>query len=87
MSLLDRVVGGVACRDVLSALSDYLDGELPADRVAAIEAHLAGCDRCERFGGRFGAVVGALRSTLRDPDPPLDVRRRLRRRLAEEAGG
>jgi anti-sigma factor RsiW len=81
---LDRDVGGIRCREVLTGLSAYLDGELPAADRARVDAHLRACDRCERFGGAFGAVVGALRRELADP-PPLEdgVARRLRTRLAE----
>jgi anti-sigma factor RsiW len=59
---LDREVAGLSCRDVLADLSDLLDGLLPASRVAAIHAHLAGCETCARFGGSVGAIVAALRA-------------------------
>lgn len=86
MSVLDRVVGGVSCRDVLADLSEYVDGALPPSRVAAVQAHLAGCDRCERFGGRFASTVGALRRSLAVPagGVPPDTAAGLRRRLAED---
>ncbi len=67
---LDRRVAGLRCRDVLSDLSEFLDGNLAPERVAAIHAHLAGCDTCARFGGRVGALVGALRAEReRLPNP------------------
>lgn len=71
MSALDRDVAGIRCREVLGELSDYLDGELSDDRVAQINAHLRGCGNCERFGGRFGALITVIRKFLSDP-PPLD---------------
>ena len=82
MAKLDREVAGIRCREVLERLSDYLDGELAAHDVARIEAHLRGCDNCERFGGRFGAVVKALRGQLAEPEPvEVGVADRLARRL------
>lgn len=60
----NRNVGGLFCFEVLAALSDYLDGELAADARAKVEAHLAGCDACTKFGGEFGAVVKALREKV-----------------------
>jgi anti-sigma factor RsiW len=84
----DRLVAGLRCREVLADLSDYIDGELTPERVTQIEAHLAGCDWCERFGGRFAGVVRAFRSGLREA-PPLDdaVAGRLHARLAQELRG
>lgn len=81
----DRLVAGLRCRDVLAELSDYVDGDLPPARVTQIETHLAGCDWCERFGGRFASVVSAFRSGLREARP-LDaaVAGRLHARLANE---
>lgn len=87
MSELDRVVGGLSCRQVLAHLSDYVDDDLAEGERSAVEAHLAGCDRCERFGGRFGAVVGALRRGMATGDPPPELTARLRRRLLEETPG
>ncbi len=34
------------CETVMRQLWDYLDGELSAERMAAIRAHLAMCARC-----------------------------------------
>jgi anti-sigma factor RsiW len=87
MSSLDRVVGGISCRTVLGRLSDVLDNELPPAETAQVQAHLAGCDTCARFGGYVGTVVHALRLSL-DAAPPLaaDVSTRLHARLAAAAG-
>jgi anti-sigma factor RsiW len=78
------------CFDVLERLSDYLDGELGAPDRQCVEAHLAGCDECTRFGGEFGAVITALRdrlghqaSTSSSSDVPSEVARRLDESLDE----
>jgi anti-sigma factor RsiW len=83
----ERHVGGIGCGEVLRRLSDYLDGELSPEEVARVEAHLRGCDRCERFGGAFGRLMAALRREL-GPAEPLDreVAARLRARLAARPG-
>jgi anti-sigma factor (TIGR02949 family) len=70
-------VGGLDCFEVLEHLSDYLDGDVVAATKAKIEAHLAGCDECTRFGGEFGAVVKALRATLAKDDAPAAASARL----------
>ena len=75
----------MTCSEVLAVLSDFLDGELDETSHAAVLAHLTECDWCEKFGGRFSAVIEALRRELRDPAPlSRDVVARLRQRLENE---
>lgn len=82
---LDRVVAGLSCRRVLELLSDYVDGELPAETLARVRAHLAECDHCERFGGTFGALVARLReSALADAKLDAGTRRKLADRMSAE---
>ena len=87
MADLNRVVAGIRCIEVLGLLSDYLDGEVSREDRERIEAHLRGCDQCERFGGQVSSIVKSLRITLRDPEP-LDegVAQRLQDRLKKEFG-
>ena len=61
---LERTVGGLKCSEVLTHLSDYVDGEVEPDLKLAIETHLAGCDLCARFGGAFATVIQGLRDQL-----------------------
>jgi len=86
MPELDRVVAGMTCRVVLESLSEYLDGELDTAVARRLEAHVAECDNCERFGGRFGALVAGIKEGLSLTVPSdtarLDrVRREISRRL------
>ena len=39
----------VACAPGVELLMEYLEGALPPDDRAAIEAHVAGCERCKAF--------------------------------------
>lgn len=83
----ERVVGGLRCGEVLSLLSDYVDGEASVADSERIESHLRGCDVCERFGGEFSDTVAALRRRLADPGSIDEgVAARLRRRLDSERG-
>lgn len=85
MSELDFTAAGITCREVLEALSDYLDGDLEDVTVRRVESHLAECDRCERFGGAFAGVVAALRKELAVPERiGGEVSARLRARLERE---
>jgi anti-sigma factor RsiW len=75
---VEKLVGGLTCFEVLERLSDFLDGELSEADRARVEAHLAGCDACTRFGGEFGQVVRALRQRLdADTDVPPSAARKL----------
>lgn len=76
----ERTVAGLRCSEVMSRLSDYVDGELARDERTRVEEHVRGCDWCERFGGEFASAVKALRDRL-TRDLPDGARERLRRRL------
>ena len=80
---LDTIVAGVRCRDVLADLSEYVDGQLNAERVSALQGDLAACDRCANFGGHVMNLLQSLRAGLAEP-PALDSgsAARLRDRLA-----
>jgi anti-sigma factor RsiW len=87
MNAHDRSVGGIRCTQVLELLSDFVDDELNASQVQQINAHLAGCDWCERFGGEYVEAVRMLRIRLASPAPvPEGVRERLMRRLQRGEG-
>ncbi len=76
----ERVIAGISCGEILARLADYLDGELDADTLAAVQKHVAECSECDRFGGAYAAVVGALRraptpASIDDEDVAAIVRR------------
>lgn len=50
----------VQCRELVELLTDYLEGALPADDVAAVEAHLATCPHCERYLRQMRATIAAI---------------------------
>jgi anti-sigma factor RsiW len=81
----EKVIAGLSCGQVLDRLSDYLDGDLPAQESARLEEHLRGCDGCARFGGELKGVVEALRRHLvRSPSLSDGFRERLRKAMDEE---
>ncbi len=80
---LDRVVGGLRCRDVLGDLSEFLDGLLGPERLEMVQAHLAGCSTCAQFGADIAGVLTALRSGAPSrPTLPDHALERLRARVA-----
>jgi anti-sigma factor RsiW len=78
---VDREVAGIRCSEVLAKLSAYLDGELAEADVQTIRRHVAACDVCERFGGRFAHAVERLRQEGPPPAVSPEVAERLRKAL------
>ena len=65
------------CISGVELLMDYLDGVLPADVKAALDAHVAGCQRCAAFVASYLATPGILRDAT-DASLPADVEASLR---------
>lgn len=85
------IIGGLWCSDVLARLGDALDGSLEPTQASAIQVHLAGCDRCARFGGAVAAMIERLRQGLGRSAPNTEadaegtaIATRLDARLAQE---
>ena len=47
----------LVCREVVELLNGYLDDALPADVLAGVEAHLAGCDGCTMVLEEFRQTI------------------------------
>ncbi len=75
----ERRAGGLTCSQVMAALSDYVDGELTTARAAEVEAHVAECQQCARFGRGFSMLLAGMRRHLAAPPPvTAELERRLR---------
>jgi anti-sigma factor RsiW len=51
----------IVCASGVELLMDYLDGVLPAELRAALDAHVAGCPRCAAFVESYRATPRILR--------------------------
>ncbi len=70
------------CRALVAQLNDYLDGELPAELCAELDAHLADCPDCRVVLDTLGKTVQIVRTLdLAPPELPADVEQRLLVRL------
>ena len=65
------------CPHLVSLLSDYIDGRLPADVRRDLEQHLGGCPECTTFVDTFRTTVALLQS-LNEDDLPEELRLRLK---------
>lgn len=51
----------IACVSGVELLNDYLEGVLPPDVHAALEAHVARCERCAAFVASYRETPRILR--------------------------
>ena len=80
-----RLEGGLWCDEVLGRLPDLIEGSLDAVEQARVGAHLAACDVCTSFGGRYAEMIQRMRAALADaPEVSPDLSARLRDRLRRE---
>ncbi len=69
----------VSCREVIEQLWDYLDAELPPERMQELAAHLAECTRCfPKYQLEFAFLEALARQRARLPGPPQALLDQLR---------
>ena len=70
------------CQALLGSLSEYIDGELPADLCREIEKHLEGCENCRVVLNTTKRTIDLVHLPAEEAVPvPDDVRERLFLRL------
>jgi anti-sigma factor RsiW len=78
-------VSGADHRTWEEELAAYVLGALDADEREAIEAHIAGCERCRGDLRWIGAAVEVLPASVEPREPPARLRRRLFATVRDEA--
>ena len=76
----------VRCASGVELLADYVEGLLPADVRASLEAHVLHCERCQAFVASYQAAPAILRSAT-DVDLPDELRRMLNEWVRTSPGG
>jgi len=66
----DTVAPMVRCQEVVDLLMEYLEGELPALRAAALDAHLKGCSPCLAFLNTYRSTIHVSRQLTVEEIPP-----------------
>lgn len=69
------------CQALLGSLSEYIDGELPADLCREIEKHLEGCNNCRVVLNTTKRTIDLVQVPADEETVPDDVRERLFLRL------
>jgi len=67
---------------VIDRLSDYIDGELPPDERARIEAHVASCDECRAIANDLRTLARAA-TELPERTPDRDLWNGIAMRVAD----
>jgi anti-sigma factor RsiW len=70
----------VSCSDFIRDYSDYRDGFLSREELAATEAHLSGCDSCQRYERVVSAGIDELLS-IPEIEPSDDFLNRLQHQI------
>lgn len=73
------------CDGLIAQMWDYLDQELSAERIHAVEAHLAECSQCTGHVAFERTVLHAIKSARADAIDTERLGQRVRRAL-EHAG-
>ena len=74
LGFLRRRRRDLVCREAVSLMAAYLDGDLRAPDRARLERHLAGCPHCSEYLAQIRAVIDALGRVEPDdlPDEAVD---------------
>ncbi len=75
----------MTCQECSEKLTEYMEGELPADVEARLIAHLDSCSECRDTVADLRAVVGAV-TGLPEIAPPAGLRESIGSALEEHAG-
>jgi anti-sigma factor RsiW len=70
----------MTCKDGVALLPDYLEDTLDAARRRALDTHVSGCVRCQRFVTSYVATPTVYRRATEETMPDR-LREKLRRRL------
>lgn len=72
------------CKEYLSQLSDYIDGDLNEEMCKHLEEHMAGCENCQIVVNTLKRTVDLYQTSATEDDPhlPADVKTRLFKRLS-----
>jgi anti-sigma factor RsiW len=66
----------LACRELVELVTDYLEGTLPPDLRARLEAHLTDCDGCTTYVEQIRETI-RLSGRLEPEELDQDLRERL----------
>ena len=60
----------MSCRELVELVTEYLEGALPSDERAAVEAHLAECDGCTAYLEQMRTTIRLTGALTEEQIPP-----------------
>ncbi len=69
------------CKDLLSQMNDYIDGDLDDALCSEIEAHIKTCQHCQIMVNTLKKTITLCREEGREVNLPADARQRLFEKL------
>jgi anti-sigma factor RsiW len=66
----------LTCQEVVEVVTDYLEGALTAEQVAAFEAHLTLCDGCKYYVEQMRITIDTV-GRIEESDLPAELRANL----------
>jgi anti-sigma factor RsiW len=69
-------VSELTCQELVEVVTDYLEGDMPADRRLLFEEHIAWCDWCQTYVEQMRETI-RLTGTLSEEDIEPEARDRL----------
>jgi anti-sigma factor RsiW len=73
------------CRNLLSSLSEYVDGNLAGNLCEELERHLADCENCRIVVDTLRKTVYLVHTNKEQPECPSEVLERLYHSLELDA--
>jgi anti-sigma factor RsiW len=63
----------ISCQQVVEVITDYLEGKLPPEDVAILDAHLALCDGCQWYLDQMRITIATV-GRIDDEEVPAELR-------------
>jgi anti-sigma factor RsiW len=68
--MTDPMAGDLGCKDLVEAVTDYLEGTMAPGERRRFDRHQAGCEGCQEYLDQLRAVIRVVGRPAVDAVPP-----------------
>ncbi len=88
LNIFKKIFGGgeIDCGEVRKSSSDYLEEDLPPQKLASVHAHLSKCGPCRAFVDTLSSTISMLARIPR-VSPPASFKQSIIERAKREGQG